>query len=99
MDKTEYLTNCWREEDGFTHYRLFPNGRDAMLMRLMFTHAIVADLSSMYYGDRWCYHTFEAAKAALDAWDGEGEPTGWHRHPDTGRRREDGDPQRETVRW
>jgi hypothetical protein len=38
------------------------------------------------YLDRWCYHSYAAAKAALDAWDGHGEPTGWHRHPRTGRR-------------
>ncbi len=30
-------------------------------------------------------------------WEGEGEPTGWFRHPRTGRRRPDGDPEREYV--
>lgn len=91
------LDHYWRPEDGCTDYVSFPNGRDAMLMRLIFTHAIIADLSSGYYGDRWCYHTYAQAKAALMAWDGEGEPTGWHRHPDSGRRRPDGDPTREYV--
>lgn len=42
-----------------------------------------------FYQDRWCYHTVPAALAAALAWDGEypdTEPTGWHRHPLTGRR-------------
>lgn len=87
----------WRPEDGCSYYRAFPNGRDAMIMRMAFTHAIIADLSSGYYGDRWCYHTLADALQALYAWDGEGEPTGWHRHPDSGRRRTNGDPATEYV--
>jgi len=43
--------------------------------------------NEMGYEDRWCYHTKEAATAAFEAWNGEGEPDGWHRHPGTGRRR------------
>lgn len=53
---------------------------------LLFTCAILSELTPWGYGDRWCYHTYEAAKAAYDAWDGTGEPTGWHRHPKSGRR-------------
>jgi hypothetical protein len=84
-------------ENGYTDYRVFPNGRDACLTRLTYTVALLADLEYCGYGDRWCYESYEKAKAALDAWDGEGEPTGWHRHPDTGRRRENGDPATEHV--
>lgn len=84
---------------GYTHYRSFPNGRDACLNRLMFTWAILADMNPCGYGDRWCYHNEADAKAALDAWNGEGEPQGWHRHPPTGRRREGGDPAKEEVAW
>lgn len=45
--------------------------------------------------DRWCYETQEQAEAALARWDGEGEPDGWHRHPASGRRRHEGDPEQE----
>lgn len=38
-----------------------------------------------------------AAVAALIAWNGEGEPSGWMRHPETGRRRPGGDPAGEYV--
>jgi hypothetical protein len=34
---------------------------------------------------------------ALREWDGNGEPDGWMRHPDSGRRRPDGDAAREYV--
>jgi len=33
----------------------------------------------------------------MEAWDGEGEPTGWMRHPASGRRRPGGDETKEYV--
>lgn len=84
--KTEEIAN----KNGYMDLKLFEDGSDAAIMPLMFTAAIVSDLTDWGYGDRWCYKTYEAAKAALEAWDGEGEPDGWHRHPMTGRRRENG---------
>lgn len=49
--------------------------------------------------DGWCYETLLGAVIALAAWDGEGEPAGWMRHPMSGRRRPGGDPAQEYVRW
>jgi len=46
----------------------------------------------------WQYQSRDAALVALAAWDGEGEPEGWYRHPATGRRRPGGDPAQEFVR-
>lgn len=62
----------------------------ACIVRFAFTHAIITGRfgDDDSYDDRWCYHDYATAKAALDAWDGEGEPNGWHRHPATGRRRD-----------
>lgn len=75
------------------------DGRWAGVIGYLFTHAIVVgkigDLNS--YDDRWCYHDSDSAKAALEAWDGSGEPEGWHRHPLTGRRRENGDAEAEYL--
>lgn len=51
------------------------------------------------YLDRWCYQDRNAAESALDTWNGNGEPHGWHRHPRTSRRRENADPAKETVSW
>ena len=49
------------------------------------------------YADRFCYADRNAAIRAIFTWNGEGQPTGWHRHPLTGRRRPDGDPAREYI--
>lgn len=78
----------------YSHAKLFDDGRYACVAPFLFTHAIllgrVGEQNS--YDDRWCYATFEKAVAAIDSWDGAGEPEGWHRHPMTGRRRsEDGE--------
>jgi len=51
----------------------------------------------MYYEDVWCYQSIDAAVSAMIAWDGTGEPAGWHRHPQSGRRRPDGDATKEYV--
>jgi hypothetical protein len=85
-------------ECGYTDYTRFANGRDACIAKFIFTFAILSDLTEWGYGDRWCYESVWDAMEALAAWDGEGEPQGWHRHPDTGRRREGGDPAKEEVR-
>jgi hypothetical protein len=53
--------------------------------------------NTVTYLDRWCYADQAKAEAAIRAWDGSGEPTGWHRHPYTGRRRDNGDPSKERV--
>lgn len=57
---------------------------------LVFTPAALLDPWGGYH-DRWCYEPGKACKA-LDQWDGTGEPSSWHRHPTTGRRRTNGDP-------
>lgn len=72
--------------------RVISPGYVACIYPLLYTHAIilvqVGDTAG--YCDRWCYHTYEAAKEALDAWQGQPEPSGWHRHPKSGRRIIDG---------
>lgn len=46
----------------------------------------------------YCYSSVQKAIAAAEIWDGESEaPVGWHRHIDTARRRENGDPAKEYV--
>ena len=85
------------EDLGYTDIKVFENGRQAAIAPLMFTHAIICDIDKDGYNERWCYHSKRAAFQALDAWDGKNEPEGWHRHPKSGRRRdEDGN---ETIRF
>lgn len=76
---------------GYTDVRPLPGERWAGLFQFMFTSAIIVGRMGDRHGysDRWCYRDKDAALAALDAWTltgGAGEPEGWHRHPDTGRR-------------
>jgi hypothetical protein len=87
------------DENGMTHYRQFDNGRDAAIQYYVYTYAIVADITECGHGERWCYLSLPRARAALAAWNGDGEPDGWHRAPYSGRRRPDGDPAREVVNW
>lgn len=75
-------------ENGLLVPRPLGDGRWAAVLPKVFTHAIVTgqmgDLRSI--DDNWCYKTRALAEAALDAWDGTGEPEGWFRHPASGRR-------------
>jgi hypothetical protein len=77
-------------------------GRYAAINQFLFTFGIiVGDIGDNYgYRDRYCFERLEVALAALAEWSArsfEGEPLGWHRHPDSGRRRPDGDPSREYI--
>lgn len=80
-------------QNGYTDTKLIPGDRYAAIFQFMFTHAIIVGCVGdvMRYDDRWCYGSYDKAKAALDAWDGTPgtEPDGWHRHPATGRRRDE----------
>ena len=77
-------------ECGYSDIRILPGRRYVAIMPLLYTHAIIIGSigDQLGYADRWCYGGRAAAIAALEAWDGQGEPEGWHRHPGTGRRRE-----------
>lgn len=68
--------------------RELPDGRWIGTHRLLMHWALWVDLTWCGYEDRYCFATYELAKAALDNWDGTGDPQGWHRHPKSGRRRD-----------
>lgn len=70
----------------YSSVKHFPDGECAWIARFAFTTAILYGLTPYGHRDRWCYPTAADARRALDEWDGTGEPEGWHRHPDTGRR-------------
>mgnify|MGYP000904736585 FL=1 len=107
VPEVEHLADL--PEDGSWHFwkdggqtllaRRIDARRYMAVMPLLYTHAIIWGYVSdeQQYEDRWCYHSADAAVVAATVWSGEGEPDGWHRHPFSGRRREDGDPAREYV--
>lgn len=76
------------DECDIKHPKPLPGGRLAGVHRKMFTHALLVGRmgDAQTYDEHWCYENEAAARTALDAWDGSGEPAGWVRHPMTGRR-------------
>jgi len=91
---------AWLEQQGYEYIRILAGRtRWAGLSKVGFMWA----LSSGPFGlrapfqDMWCYPTQAAAQAALDAWDGGGEPEGWTRHPASRRYRPGGDPANERT--
>jgi hypothetical protein len=73
--------------------RLLPDGRILEVFRLIYTWRLTVTHprdDGICWEDAWCYPTLPAIAAAFFAWNGEGEPDGWIRHPVTGRRRPDG---------
>lgn len=77
-----------------------PDGRRIWIVQFAFTGAIIIGPPDAWeYDDRWCYATAAQAAMYARAWSAEPgtEPTGWHRHPDTGRRRPGGQPANEYI--
>jgi len=92
------------EQHGYWNptFRVLGDGRIAWLRPFLFTVAIVTadfDDPGCNITNRWCYENMADAELALDRWNPkvEEEPQGWHRHPNSGRRRPQGDASREYV--
>jgi hypothetical protein len=71
------------------------DGRICAIMPIGFTDALCIGIHPWGHNHAYYYRAGGEAATALKTWDGEGEPTGWVRHPQSGRRRTDGDPARE----
>ncbi len=81
--------------------RELPDGRTLVVLPLLWGYASLAlgRPGQSWFYDTWQYQSRQAALDACLEWNGEPgtEPTGWYKHPATGRRRPDGDPAREYV--
>jgi hypothetical protein len=75
-------------ESEYAAYRTMPNGRICGIRRLMYHWTMHVDINEFGYDDKYCFATLALAKTALDQWDGTGDPIGWHRHLNSGRRRD-----------
>jgi hypothetical protein len=88
------------EEQGQLSLRKLGDGRAVWIYRKIYTWPVcIGQIGDGGYDDHWCYETYAEAEAALHAWDPlkEPEPQGWFRHPQTGRRRPNGDASQEVV--
>jgi hypothetical protein len=87
---------------GCYYLRILPDGREVTVLAMTFGKArlCIGEAGAPYYEDGYCYADPVLAVCAAALWSGEGDPIdGWHRHINSGRRRPDGDPTRETRYW
>lgn len=99
------MTNTVNERPGSLYWRAVDEHHEIVIypmtfgkVRLCFgTRATAFDDGNIEKG--YCYENPGTAVSAAVMWDGEGDPLdGWHREVFSGRRRENGDPNKETVR-
>jgi len=79
-------------------YRTFAHGdgfRVCAIMPMAAIDVLCVGINPWGHADSFYYRAGGTAAAALEAWDGQGEPAGWWRNPSTGRRRTNGDPAQE----
>jgi len=83
------------------YFRVLDKGGAIAVYPLFYGHAQLALIVPPAGLIDDCYYYARAREAidAAKAWHGIGEPAvGWYRHPPSGRRRVNGDPNQETVR-
>ncbi len=89
--------------DGALYHRVVEDGYQIVVYPMTFGKARLCYCAPGEYADiidAFCYATHARAIEAAEAWTGDGDPLdGWHRNPLTGRRRTDGDPATEHVRY
>jgi hypothetical protein len=73
-------------------FRCFPDGRVCAIMPMSSIDVLCVGIHPWGHANAYYYRAGGTAAAALEAWDGQGEPAGWWRNPSTGRRRTNGDP-------
>ncbi len=86
---------------GYTNWRVLDNGVILAVGPMAFNNGrLFVDINSHGYEDCYCYDSLELAEQSMLEFnpEAEPEPTGWKRHPFSGRRREGGDPSKEIVR-
>jgi hypothetical protein len=97
--------------DGFAEYQFAGNRwwfhkRELADGRVLYLHpqllgnlriGISPNADADWFVQTYCFHDQDAAWRAALGWDGTGDPEGWYRHHQTGRRRPDGTPESEHV--
>lgn len=85
---------------GYVAWRFFDDGEImAITAMTQGKGRLCSGINLTGYEDCWCYPSIADALIAMHQFNPEveKEPTGWHRHPFSGRRRENCDPAKETV--
>ena len=87
LNEENYITS-YSTLSEYAAYRQLPDGRWIGIHRLLFHWTLHVDIHDFGYEDRWCIDTLEHALEAMMAWNGEGEPLHWHKHPSEGMNRD-----------
>jgi hypothetical protein len=105
MNDTEFMQWLRDHNSSLIELADVGDGRWVSIERLLFHYTIKSGTigDTIGYDDRWCMADLPRAIVAFAEWKSrkfEGEPTGWRRHPNTGRRRnDDGDPSSEEINF
>ncbi len=62
--------------EDYQNLKVMPNGIACGIGKMVFTTALYVGLNHCGYERRYCYEEWTAAVAALEAWDGTGDPPG-----------------------
>lgn len=91
---TYYDVEYPRDIVGVIEWRIMPNRGFCTVKPLLYNQADLTYISynhledaETFFDEAWMYKTVDEAVAAMEAWDGTGEPQGWVRHSPSGRRR------------
>ena len=67
------------------------------VVKMMFDYRII-ETDGLLVFNNWCYETKDQADSGLEDMEFDAvEPEGWFRHVETGRRRPDGNPDKEYI--
>jgi hypothetical protein len=64
------------DEVGYSHLRILPSGELIGVCRYLFTYGLTIGIALFGYRKRWCYGREKDAIAAMERWDGRGDPPG-----------------------
>lgn len=70
------LTTKEAEEIGYSSPKILATGECAAIRDMLFTTGLFVGLNKLFYRTRFCYPDRLSAEAALEAWDGRGDPPG-----------------------
>ena len=64
------------KKDGYTDFRYIENRGLCCISRFAFTYGVIVNADITGYDVRYCFHTYDEAKKALEEWSGEGHVSG-----------------------